>query len=229
MKRSEINRHIAEAASFFAENRFMLPPYASWSPEDWKQSGGEADELRAQRLGWDVTDFNSGDFAAVGLTLFTLRNGLAGGGKAVKVYAEKIMYVGQDQVTPMHYHARKTEDIINRGAKGTGRLAVQLYNSSEDGGLAEGEVTVTCDGIQRKVKAGGTVILGPGESITLTPRLYHTFYAVDGAGLIGEVSSVNDDDTDNYFLEPLPRYPKIVEDEPAVRVLCTEYEQFKVD
>ena len=228
MKRSEINRSIAEAAAFFAENRFMLPPYAEWTPEDWKQSGSEADELRAQKLGWDVTDFNSGNFAAVGLTLFTLRNGLAGG-KAAKVYAEKIMFVGQNQVTPMHYHARKTEDIINRGGKGTGRLAVQLYNSSEEGGLAEGVVTVTCDGIQRRVEAGGTVILGPGESITLTPHLYHTFYAVDGAGLIGEVSSVNDDDMDNFFLEPLPRYPEIVENEPAVRLLCTEYERFAAE
>ena len=164
----------------------------------------------------------------MGLTLFTLRNGLAGG-KAAKVYAEKIMFVGQNQVTPMHYHARKTEDIINRGGKGTGRLAVQLYNSSEEGGLAEGVVTVTCDGIQRQVEAGGTVILGPGESITLTPHLYHTFYAVDGAGLIGEVSSVNDDDMDNFFLEPLPRYPEIVENEPAVRLLCTEYERFAAE
>jgi hypothetical protein len=73
------------------------------------------------------------------------------------------------------------------------------------------------------VEAGGTVILGPGESITLTPHLYHMFYAVDGHGLIGEVSSFNDDDTDNRFKEPLPRYPEIVEDEPPFRVLCTEY------
>jgi D-lyxose ketol-isomerase len=73
------------------------------------------------------------------------------------------------------------------------------------------------------VEAGGTVILGPGESITLTPFLYHTFHAVDGHGLIGEVSSVNDDDTDNFFLEPLPRYPEIVEDEAPLRLLCNEY------
>ena len=72
---------------------------------------------------------------------------------------------------------------------------------------------------------GGIVILGPGESITLTPYLYHQFYAVDGNGLIGEVSSVNDDASDNYFLEPLPRFPEIVEDEAPVRLLCTEYEK----
>ena len=223
MKRSEINRHIAEAEAFFAESRFSLPPYADWTPEEWQQHGSEADEIRANRLGWDVTDFNSGLFNSIGLTLFTLRNGSLTGGKAPKIYAEKIMFVRQDQVTPFHYHVRKTEDIINRGGKGTGRLAVQLYNSAEDGGFAQSPVSVTCDGIRRQVEPGGTVILGPGESITLTPYLYHKFYAIDGHGLIGEVSSVNDDDTDNYFKEPLPRYPEIVEDEPPFRVLCTEY------
>ena len=223
MKRSAINRYIADAADFFRENHFVLPPYADWTPEEWQQRGSDANELRSERLGWDVTDFNGGHFETMGLTLFTLRNGMPVGGKTAKVYAEKIMFVRQDQVTPFHYHARKTEDIINRGGKGTGRLAVQLYNSTEDRGLAQSPVMVSCDGIQRRVEAGGTVILGPGESITLTPYLYHTFHAINGHGLIGEVSSVNDDDADNYFLEPLPRYPEIVEDEPPFRVLCTEY------
>jgi D-lyxose ketol-isomerase len=223
MKRSAINGCIAEASAFFAENRFSLPPYADWTPEEWQQHGSEADEIRANRLGWDVTDFNSGHFNSIGLTLFTLRNGSLAGGKASKIYAEKIMFVRQDQVTPFHYHVRKTEDIINRGGKGTGRLAVQLYNSAGDGAFAQNTISVTCDGIRRQVEPGGTVILGPGESITLTPYLYHTFYAIDGHGLIGEVSSVNDDATDNYFKEPLPRYPEVVEDEPPFRVLCNEY------
>jgi hypothetical protein len=194
MKRSEINRHIAEAGSFFAENRFVLPPYANWTPEEWLKRGSEAHELRSQRLGWDVTDFNAGRFESLGLTLFTLRNGSPEGGAGGKIYAEKIMFVRQDQVTPFHYHGRKTEDIINRGGKGTGRLAVKLYNSSPEGGLAQTPVSVVCDGLRR-----------------------------DGHGLIGEVSSVNDDDTDNFFLEPLPRYPEIVEDEPPLRMLCNEY------
>jgi hypothetical protein len=223
MKRSELNRYLAEAAAFFAENHFMLPPYADWTPEDWKHRGSETDELRTQRLGWDVTDFASESFEKVGLTLFTLRNGTPGGGKGGKIYAEKIMFVRENQSTPFHYHVRKTEDIINRGGKGTGRLSVTLYNAAEGGGLAKTPVSVACDGVRRHVEAGGTVILGPGESITLTPYLYHEFHAIDGHGLIGEVSSVNDDDTDNYFLEKLPRYPEMVEDEPPYRVLCNEY------
>ena len=219
MKRSEINRCIAEAAAFFAANHFMLPPYAQWTPDGWRKSGSEAEELRAHKLGWDVTDFSSGKFDTLGLTLFTLRNGPPQGGG--KVYAEKIMFVRENQVTPFHYHVRKTEDIINRGGKG--KLVVEIYNRAKEGGLAQTPVSVTCDGIRREVEVGATVVLGPGESITLTPFLYHQFYAVEGNGLIGEVSSVNDDATDNYFLDPLPRFPEIVEDEAPRRLLCTEY------
>ena len=189
MKRSLINRCIDEAAAFFAENRFVLPPFADWTPAEWKQRGSEADELRAYKLGWDVTDFNSGNFSSIGLTLFTLRNGPPDGNG--KVYAEKIMYVRENQVTPFHYHVRKTEDIINRGDSSTGKLAVQLYNRAPDGGFGQTPIIVTCDGVKRRIEAGGIITLGPGESITLTPYLYHQFYAVEGdgldwGGLIGE-------------------------------------------
>ncbi len=223
MKRSEINRYIAEADAFFRQHGFPLPPFADWTREDWRCRGSEADELRTARLGWDVTDFASGRFRNLGLTLFTLRNGSPASPHPAKTYAEKIMFVRNGQVTPFHYHARKTEDIIHRGGQGAGRLQLQLYNSDENGGFAQTPVSVLCDGITRRVEAGGIVTLGAGESITLTPRLYHTFYAVDADCMIGEVSSLNDDETDNFFKDPLPRYPAIVEDEPAARLLCNEY------
>jgi D-lyxose ketol-isomerase len=224
MKRSSINQYIAEARAFFSERQFHLPPYADWTEEEWKQKGSEVDEIRRCKLGWDVTDFNSDAFFAVGLTLFTLRNGTLSDGCASKTYAEKIMMVRENQVTPFHYHARKTEDIINRGGKDDGCLAIQLYNAAADREFADTTVVVSCDGARRQLKAGDTVFLGPGESITLTPFLYHAFYAVDGHALIGEVSSVNDDSTDNYFKDPLPRFPRIVEDEAPLRLLCTEYQ-----
>lgn len=223
MKRSCINKYIAEASAFFSAHSFYLPPFADWTPEEWARSGQETEEVRNCRLGWDITDFNSGNFNSLGLTLFTLRNGSISANGTSKTYAEKIMFVRENQVTPFHYHVRKTEDIINRGGKKAGRLAIQLYGRTENGDFAVSRVSVSCDGIKREVEPGQTIILGPGESITLTPYLYHTFYAVDGDALIGEVSSLNDDDTDNYFKEPLPRYPTIVEDEAPLRVLCNEY------
>ena len=41
--------------------------------------------------------------------------------------------------------------------------------------------------------------------------------------MIGEVSTVNDDENDNRFLQSPGRYPSIEEDEPAEYLLCNEY------
>jgi D-lyxose ketol-isomerase len=66
-----------------------------------------------------------------------------------------------------------------------------------------------------------------GESITLTPRLYHTFGAVEGKGdlLVGEVSSINDDTVDNHFAEDMKRFSQIEEDVPLKTPLLNEYKR----
>ena len=219
MKRSEINLYIAQAIDFFKANHFSLPPFAHWTSDTWCSKGSEADEIRNCRLGWDVTDFNTGNFASCGLTLFTLRNHPLSDG--IHGYAEKIMMVRDHQLTPLHCHHRKTEDIINRGSSGD--LVVELYPSTENGELADTLVSVLCDGVVRNTEAGGKITLHPGESITLPPRLYHAFHAVKGTALIGEVSSLNDDAHDNYFYRELSRFPQLIEDESPIRLLCTEY------
>ena len=78
----------------------------------------------------------------------------------------------------------------------------------------------------KRVPAGGKVVLKAGESITLPPRLYHSFWAENGLTLVGEVSRVNDDRTDNRFLESLPRFPAIEEDEPPVHLLVSDYTNY---
>ena len=125
-------------------------------------------------------------------------------------------------MAPMHFHWFKSEDIINRGG---GTLLIKLYNSDKDGKLEDTDVTVHSDGREYKVKAGSIVELKPGESITITPYLYHEFHVVPGSGsvLIGEVSQCNDDETDNRFYEEIGRFPKIEEDEEPYRLLCNEY------
>jgi hypothetical protein len=219
LKRSEINLFITDAIDFFEKNHFSLPPFAHWTLEEWRKRGHEADEIRRRQLGWDVTDFNSGLFASCGLTLFTLRNGFS----HRESYAEKIMMVRERQITPLHRHDRKTEDIINRGNSASGELVLNLYNSTENGDLADTPVRVLCDGITRHTEAGGSIILKAGESITVPPGLYHSFHSANGIGLIGEVSSMNDDATDNRFYQSLSRFPEIVEDDPPFRLLATEY------
>ena len=187
----------------------------------WNRLGNESDSIRICQLGWDVTDFHSDNFASQGLTLFTLRNGHPHDRNAG--YAEKIMMVREQQITPLHRHYRKTEDIINRGSASTGDLVVQLYQSDDDGGLADTPVSVLCDGVLRQIEPGGAITLGAGESITLAPGIYHAFHAVNGDALIGEVSSTNNDAEDNHFYQTLGRFPKIIEDETPLRLLCTEY------
>lgn len=223
MKRSEINQILREAKAFLRERSFLLPPWAYWSMQEWRENRDNAEEVISSMLGWDITDFGSGDFRRRGLFLFTIRNGKPGAGN--KPYAEKVMIVEENQETPMHYHWTKMEDIINRGE---GNLIIELYNSTPDNRLDTTDVHFTKDGIKGRVKAGGKVILLPGESITLEQGMYHRFYGQPGKGkvLVGEVSSVNDDSADNCFFETIGRFPTIVEDEAPLYLLVNDYSTF---
>ncbi|MBO7737922.1 MAG: D-lyxose/D-mannose family sugar isomerase, partial [Clostridia bacterium] len=85
------------------------------------------------------------------------------------------------------------------------------------------------DGREFTVPSGTVLRLMPGESITLLPGQYHAFWAEKGSGkcLLGEVSMVNDDNTDNRFYEPQARFTNIEEDCPPVYLLCNEYPEAK--
>ena len=224
MKRSEINKIILENIDFINKMNFKLPKFAYFTPDEWKEKGSEYDEIRENMLGWDVTDYGHGDFVKIGLFLFTIRNGNIN--KPWKSYAEKLLISDENQYSPMHFHHNKMEDIINRGG---GNLIVEVYNATDDDGLADTDVTVYIDGHTEVVPAGTKIRLTPGESITLPQRQYHAFWAEEGYGkvLIGEVSMVNDDNVDNRFYQTQGRFPTIEEDEPPYRLLCNEYPQAK--
>ena len=223
MKRSEINSIIEDAKAFLSEKQFLLPPWAYWNIEDWKRNKDNAGEVITNMLGWDITDFGSGDFYSRGLFLFTLRNGKIQADN--KPYAEKIMIVEEIQETPMHFHWHKMEDIINRGG---GDLVIELYNATSEKMLSTNHVYFSADGIKYKTTAGGKVILTPGESICLEPYIYHRFYGKPGKGkvLVGEVSMVNDDTSDNYFYDNVGRFPEITEDAEPVHLLVSDYKKF---
>jgi D-lyxose ketol-isomerase len=221
MKRSEINNVIRKFEAMLQEYRFALPPFLSFTPEEWKTKGHEYDEIRENMLGWDVTDYGEGDFAHLGLALITIRNGNVNNPKYTKTYAEKIMMCDSGQVSPMHFHWKKMEDIINRGGND---IYFRLYNATKEETLGDDDVEIFKDGRHYFVKAGETIVLKPGESLSLFPYYYHEFWIPEGGpALIGEVSMCNDDNTDNRFLEPLGRFPNIEEDEAAYRLLCNEY------
>ena len=221
MKRSEINAVIKRFEKLLEEHRFELPPFCQWTPEEWQTKGHEYDEIRDNMLGWDVTDYGMGDFGHLGLALITIRNGNVHNPKYTKTYAEKIIMCDSGQVSPMHFHWHKMEDIINRGGND---IHFTLYNATEDEQLADTPVKIFSDGRCYTVPAGETVVLKPGQSLSLYPYYYHEFVIPEGGPvLIGEVSMCNDDNTDNRFLNPLGRFPTIEEDEPPYRLLCNEY------
>ena len=224
MKRSEINKALKEMEAMINDYKFALPPFCHFTPEDWLTKGDDYDEIRDNMLGWDITDYGLGDFDNVGFSLITIRNGnLAMKEKYAKTYAEKLLYLREEQYAPLHFHWKKMEDIINRGG---GNILIKVYNSTPDEELDKiNDVEVNLDGRKVMVPAGTQVRLTPGESIAIQAYMYHDFSVEKGTGpvLLGEVSECNDDNTDNRFYEKIGRFPAIEEDEPPYRLLCNEY------
>ena len=223
MKRSRINDIMAEADEMIRSHGFTLPPWAYWSPDDFKARRSEAAEVIRARNGWDITDYGAGRYDEMGLFLFTLRNGRLsdlqrGGGMC---YAEKLLISKQDQLSPMHTHVIKAEDIINRGGA---TLVVELYGSDAEGRFdATKGGTVMCDGLRRDFGPGEKLKLAPGESVTLMPGDWHAFWGEGGDVLIGEVSTVNDDETDNIFRDLIGRFSEIEEDVAPTHLLVSDY------
>lgn len=222
LKRSQINASIRVAIDAFAKAGIHLPPFAQWKPEEWQTKGMEADEIRHCLLGWDVTDFGSGEFSCIGRTLFTLRNGSVHHPQYPKSYAEKLILDPEGQRAPAHFHRSKMEDIINRSG---GNVLVQLFKATEDDARSQENFAIHVDGEILHVPAGYIVRLRPGQSVCIPPRTIHQFWGEEGTGLTvsGEVSSVCDDWNDNCFLTPAARFPEIDEDEPREFYLCHEY------
>lgn len=221
MKRSEINDILLKGDAFIRSFGFRLPPFAYYSPEVMRTKADT--DIYSRRLGWDITDYGAGKFDEMGLFLFTVRNGdfddLARG-KGM-LYAEKIMITRENQLSPMHRHDLKAEDIINRGG---GDLIIELFAPNEDLSIdRHSKVRVPVDGELRTLDAGGRLRLKVGESVTLMPGIWHAFWAEGGDCLVGEVSTVNDDLKDNVFEQPIGRFADIDEDSAPVHLLVSDY------
>ncbi len=223
MRRSEINAILRDAEKFLKSRQFYLPEWATWDLQDWRSNKDKVGYIVERMLGWDITDFGSGDFLKRGLFLFTMRNGKYGAD--IKPYAEKIMIVEENQETPFHFHWSKMEDIINRGG---GNLVIEVYNADEHEQFADSPVRIRVDGIEHIVEPGGKIILHPGQSVCQEQFLYHRFYGEPGHGkvMVGEVSQCNDDNIDNRFYEAVGRFPDIDEDEEPLYLLCSDYKKF---
>ena len=223
IKRSEVNKIMREADAFIRSFGYIMPPFAYWSPAEFKKNKPIAQNIINSNLGWDISDYGLGDFDKTGLFLFTVRNGnnadLAKG--RGMLYAEKAMISRKDQYSPMHRHNLKAEDIINRGG---GTLAVELFGDT-DGQCDRAKGTrVATDGIWRDLARGHKLKLAHGESVTLMPGDWHAFWGEGADVFVAEVSTVNDDNTDNIFEDPaVTRFSGIDEDEAPLHLLVPDY------
>jgi D-lyxose ketol-isomerase len=233
MKRSEINTSIQLALDVFEAHRFPLPKWAAWAPLNWEHCGIEAAQIKTCMLGWQVTDFNRGDFREQGLVFFVLRNGIVNelrpaalrAGVADKEYGEQIGIIQKRQVTPMLLHERVDKDLINRGG---GDLVVQLYQATEDGELDEKRrIPTFINGIAYNIKAGGITRLAPGDAITIRAGSFHKFWAEKAGCMFGEVFSVSHQAEDCVFLEDGRWFADIEEDEEALFLLRNEYPELE--
>lgn len=215
MKRSAVNRALRAAQATVRQHGFALPGWAGWTAADHRANPEASRFLASRQIGWDVTDFGSNRFASRGLVLICLRNGIQGRADE-RPYAEKLLFVGEDQETPFHCHKVKLEDIIVRGG---GNLMVEF---TAQGSIGQPDAP-RVDGAQVAAFAG-PIRLTAGQSITIPRGLQHRFYGEPGHGPVfaAEVSQCNDDHGDNFFLEPLGRFAKVEEDEPALLPLWNE-------
>ncbi len=159
---------------------------------------------------WDVTDFGLGNWREYGLVLVNLAEETE--------YCEKLMYAQRNMKTPAHCHRRKKEDIICRW----GRLAVRVW-SGRPGELDGNWFSFPIDHELTPVRSGDVVEVQAGSRVTLFPGVYHEFYPLSEECILGEVSSANDDLTDNVFDDVnVGRFPGIEEDEAAIVRLVSE-------
>ena len=84
MKRSEINKALKELEAMCAKYKCYLPPFCSFTPEEWQEKGHEYDEVRDCMLGWDITDYGLGNFDKFGFSLITIRNAAARSRKNIR-------------------------------------------------------------------------------------------------------------------------------------------------
>jgi D-lyxose ketol-isomerase len=226
MKRSEINTILREGIEFFRGHGFHLPHFAYWSPNEWLKQDAKASEIVARQLGWELTDFGMNDFKRHGLLGFTLRRGAAEGLETCtgKLYAEKIMLVGVDQVVPLQMHHRKTLDLIHRG--GQGSLLVQLFTATETGTLAREVVKVNVDGLSCAVPAGGMLTLKAGESITVRPGTFYRIWAAEEPVMTGEISNAHDLADVQYYEALDMRGMAVESDEPPLYLLTSDYAEY---
>ena len=101
---------------------------------------------------------------------------------------------------------------------------VELFGSDDRVRFAaDRSGVVRCYGNSTPFKAGTRLRLPSGVSVTLMPLDWRAFWVEGGDVLIGEVSTVNHDVSDNLFRDPVGRFAQIDEEGPPTHLLVADY------
>lgn len=234
MKRSEIDGAIARAIGNAAKFGVALPKWAGWKPSEFDAS---ADGIRHQKLGWKVVDFGVGKFQNCGLVILALCSPITDDSGApvtkphtagtreypVTGFSRKYLFVQAGQTEPHHFHRQKARKEVTVVAGAAVRF--ELAWADGDTALSDRDVDVQIDGIWHHLPAGGSIVVAPGETITLPGELSHIISVPEGGEdtIMLETSTANNDSNDNIFPFMTPTSVPVEEDAAARYQLLDEH------
>ncbi len=234
MKRSEIDTAIERAISNAKNLGVALPAWSDWHPQQFEKN---ADGIRHQKLGWKVVDFGMKDFENCGLVILALCSSLVDetGEPLTKVahlgeydypvtsFSRKYLFVQAGQTEPHHFHRQKARKEVSVIAGAPVRF--ELAWAENDTTLSNQDVNVAVDGIWHQLPAGGSLMVNPGETITLPGNLSHIISVAEGGPdtIMMETSTANNDRRDNIFPFMTPTSTSVIEDTVARYQLLDEH------
>lgn len=234
MKRSEIDSAIERAINSAKKFGVALPVWIEWHPHQFEKN---ADGIKHQKLGWKVVDFGVGDFEHCGLVILVICSPLVDehGEPLTKPsnignheypltsFSRKYLFVQAGQTEPHHFHRQKARKEVSVLAGAPVRF--ELAWAENDTTLSDRNVDVAVDGIWHHIPAGGSVMVNPGETITLPGNLSHIISVAEGGPdtIMMETSTANNDRSDNIFPFMTPTSKSVIDDVSARYQLLDEH------
>jgi D-lyxose ketol-isomerase len=235
MKRSEINAAIARAIDNAKKYGVALPKWADWHP---LQFGADCDGIRHQRLGWKAVDFGLDKFNECGLVVLSLTAPLVDEygeplttaqrvgayDYPVTGFSRKYLFVQAGQTEPHHFHRQKKRKEVKVIAGSSVRFELAWADSDTELSSTR-EVVVQVDGMSHHLPANGSIVVNPGETITLPGDLSHIISVPAGGPdtIMEEISTANNDRSDNIFPFMTPTSQPVIEDQEARYQLLDEH------
>jgi hypothetical protein len=110
MKRSEINTILQSADEFIRGHGFYLPPFAYWTPNEWKTKGPEVSEIVENRLGWEISNGQDSSYS-----LCEMEAPKTGGPSRANCTPKKLWWYAPDKSLPCISIGRSLKTSLTAG------------------------------------------------------------------------------------------------------------------